>query len=74
MSLLSGSRIFQDNGIIVHNEEELFDKVFQDTGDDELYILTQKALKIICHAILIILRRQRNFAEQQKKQQSSFLY
>ena len=60
-SILSGEiNIFGDDDEVIdlHHRDELYVKLFEDSGDCEFEVLTQQALEVIFHAILIILERQ----------------
>ena len=46
-----------DNEVEMH-KDELFYKLFEETGDTEFDVLTQQCLEVVFHAILIILERQ----------------
>ena len=49
--------LFNSNEIVLHRDE-LYEKLFENTNDTEFDVLTQQALEIIFHALLIILERQ----------------
>ena len=56
-SLFSGETVFSNNYVENHRDF-LWKKLFEETTDEEFDVLTQQALEVILHAVLIILERQ----------------
>ncbi|XP_065670647.1 uncharacterized protein LOC136089042 [Hydra vulgaris] len=55
--MISKTPIFSLNNVNIH-KDILYDKLFEETNDTDLNILTQQTLEEICHSLLVVLERQ----------------
>ncbi|XP_066298380.1 uncharacterized protein [Branchiostoma lanceolatum] len=56
-TLLAGEPLFNET-VVARHKDALFDSLFAATGDEDLDVLTQQALEVVCSALLILLERQ----------------
>jgi len=56
-TLLGGEPLFNEE-VVKRNKDVLFESLFAPSEDEELDMLTQQALEVVCAAILILLERQ----------------
>ena len=56
IEVFSKGKLDYDGDLV--NEDELYDKLFEDSGDDELDVMAIQALENVFHAILMVVERQ----------------
>ena len=56
--MLTGGHIFDDTDVKLHDNDNIYSDLFEETGDNEFDVLTQQAVEVIFHAFLIILEHQ----------------
>ena len=55
--MISKTPIFSLSDVDIH-KDTLYDKLFEETTDTDLNILTQQTLEGVCHSLSVVLERQ----------------